>query len=489
MNREFFVNIIFLITANLLIKPLFIFGIDRNVQNLVGEQTYGVYYTLISFTFLFQIINDFGIQNFNSREIAQHRQLLDKYFPNILGLKIILGGIYFIFVFFFAFFTYTTDRFPMLLQVAINPFLFSLLGYLRSNVASLGMYRLNSLLTIFDRLLMIIICSVLLFIEPFRSHFQIMWFIQAQNFSLFVTVCIAFGIVYKKVNFFKFRFNLPFYLSILRGSMPYALTFFLMGLYTRTDVVMMERMLPNGAQQAGIYASAYRLLDAVNMMGFLFATLLFPMFARVSKSSESVVPLMKFSYQLIMVASVSLAVAVWFHRVDIMHLLYREATPYSGDVLGVLMLSFVAMSGTYIYSTFLGANGSVSSMNKGFTLAILLNVVLNLVLIPKYQALGAATSTLITQAFVMFMSMFLTKKALLLRGDTVWILKIIGFISSVILIDWALKTTHFMDNWLVQLAISIAASLLLALIFGFLNYKKIESILSGGTQRAAGDRA
>ena len=328
MNREFFVNIIFLITANLLIKPLFIFGIDRNVQNLVGEQTYGIYYTLISFTFLFQIINDFGIQNFNSREIAQHRQLLDKYFSNILGLKLLLGGFYFVFVFIFAFFTYTPDRFPMLLQVAINPFLFSLLGYLRSNVASLGMYRLNSLLTIFDRLLMIIICSVLLFIEPFRSHFEIMWFIHAQNLTLFATVCIAFGIVYKKVTFFKFRFNLPFYLSILRGSMPYALTVFLMGLYTRTDVVMMERMLPNGAQQAGIYASAYRLLDAVNMIGFLFATLLFPMFARVSKSSESVVPLMKFSYQLIMVASVSLAVAVWFHRVDIMHVLYREATPY-----------------------------------------------------------------------------------------------------------------------------------------------------------------
>ena len=44
-----------------------------------------------------------------------------------------------------------------------------------------------------------------------------------------------------------------------------------MGVYTRTDVVMVERLLPDGKMQAGIYASAYRLLDAVNVAGFLFS--------------------------------------------------------------------------------------------------------------------------------------------------------------------------------------------------------------------------
>ena len=91
MNKEFFLNIIFLITVNLLIKPFFIFGIDRTVQNTVGTENYGIYFVLLNFTYLFQIINDFGIQNYNNRQIAQHNQLLDKYFPNILVLKLLLG--------------------------------------------------------------------------------------------------------------------------------------------------------------------------------------------------------------------------------------------------------------------------------------------------------------------------------------------------------------------------------------------------------------
>ena len=94
MKREFLLNILFLLSINLLIKPFYIFGIDRTVQNRVGLEDYGLYATLFSFTFLLQIINDFGLQNFNNRNIAQHHQLLPKYFPNMLLLKLGLGIIY-----------------------------------------------------------------------------------------------------------------------------------------------------------------------------------------------------------------------------------------------------------------------------------------------------------------------------------------------------------------------------------------------------------
>ncbi|NRA49561.1 MAG: oligosaccharide flippase family protein [Phaeodactylibacter sp.] len=96
MKREFLINIIFLLTANLLIKPFYLFGIDRTVQNTVEGDGYGLYFTLFNFTFIFQIVNDFGIQNFNNRNIAQHRHLIDKYFPNILVLKAGLGIVFFI---------------------------------------------------------------------------------------------------------------------------------------------------------------------------------------------------------------------------------------------------------------------------------------------------------------------------------------------------------------------------------------------------------
>jgi O-antigen/teichoic acid export membrane protein len=478
MNREFLINILFLVTINLLIKPLFIFGIDRNVQNLVGEKAYGVYFSLMSFTIMFQIINDLGVQNFNSREISQNRQLLDKYFSNILVLKTCLGLFYIVSIALMAVvFQYDINLFPLIFSLAINQILFSLLGYLRSNVAGLGYYRTNSILTILDKLMLIVVCSILLWIEPFRSNFNIEWFVHAQNLTLFITCCIAFFTVYKKVKLFKIRFHKPFLLSILRGSLPYALAIFLMTIYTRTDVVMLERLLPDGDRQAGIYASAYRLLDAVNMLGFLFAGLLLPMFSRILKSGESISPLLRFSFQIIMVAALTLAVGVWFHRTDIMHLLYHEATAFSGEVLGYLMFSFVAISGTYIYSTLLGANGSVSKMNGVFITAIIVNILLNFILIPSQKALGAALSTLITQFFVLSGVILLAKKELLLRGDIVWISKIISFVILTFLINYLIKSSNFIPNWVFQLIISMFLCLVAALALGFLNYKKVENLL------------
>jgi O-antigen/teichoic acid export membrane protein len=478
MNREFLINTLFLVVINLIIKPFYIFGIDRAVQNRVGEENYGIYFTLFSFTFLFQIVNDFGIQNFNSREISQHRQLLDKYLSGILSLKILLGGIYLLVATVItAFIPSYWAVLPMVLSLAGYNILASLRQYLASNVAALGMYRLNSLLSVLDRVLLIIICTVLLWVAPFSENFKISWFIHAQNVSLLITALVTFGVAFKEVKTFKISWNLLFFLLILRGAMPYALSIFLMTIYTRTDVVMLERMLEDGSRQAGIYASAYRLLDAVNVLGLLFAGLLMPMFAKQLKDKIDVAPLVRFSFQLIMVAAIIIAGTVWFYRSDIMLLLYKQATPFSGDVLGVLMGSFVAVSGTYIFSTLIGSAGHVARMNWTFIVAFVINIGLNLILIPQFKALGAAISTLITQFFVMIFLIFLSKRLEILRGGMAWILRIIVFSVAVLGLNMGMKNWQISGVWYIQMLVVMVLSGFLAVAMGFLNYKKLGDLL------------
>jgi O-antigen/teichoic acid export membrane protein len=475
MNRAFFTNILFLVIVNVLIKPFYIFGIDRSVQNRVGEEEYGVYFTITSFTVMLYIINDLGIQNYNSREIARYRHLLDKYFSNILVLKALLAVVYLIVIFTVSFLLgYDYSLYPLIFYLALNQIFLQMLAYLRSNVAGLGLYKLSSLLTILDRLLLIFIGALLLWVKPFSDHFNLLLFIHAQNLTLFLTCLVGFIIVFKQVKTVKLRFNLPVLLVILRGSLPYALSVFLMGVYTRTDVVMVERLLPDGKFEAGIYASAYRLLDAVNVAGFLFSMLLWPMFSRLMHNKESVRPLLRLSFQVIMTGAVAFAVATGFHRVEIMHLMYDKATAYSGDVLGVLIFSFVAVSGMYIYSALLGAHGSVRQMNILFGTAIFVNIALNFLLIPNHKALGAAASTLITQFFVMFGLMFLSQRLVILRGgDVVWILKLVGFVSSIFTLNYFVKLSIFKENWLIQMGLSLFLSFLVALFLGFLNYKNV----------------
>jgi hypothetical protein len=84
MKKEFLFNLILLVGINLLIKPFYAFGIDLQVQNRVGLSEYGLYFALFNFSFLFQILTDLGIQQYNSRFIAQNPALASKYLPHFL---------------------------------------------------------------------------------------------------------------------------------------------------------------------------------------------------------------------------------------------------------------------------------------------------------------------------------------------------------------------------------------------------------------------
>ena len=476
MNRTFLINVLFLIGINVLIKPFYLFGIDRVVQNIVGKEAYGLYFAIINFTFLLQIISDFGIQSYNNKNIAQHRNLLGKYLPNILMLKAILATMYLLVIFPVAWLLqYEWSVFPMILAVGINQILISLLFYMRSNVSGLGLYRTDSLLSAMEKLLMIIVCGSLLYIPAFKENFRIEWFIYAQMGALLTATLTAYVIVRKHLPKIKWRYN-PLYLRIiLRESYPYALVVFLMTFYTKIDGVMIERMLPDGRSEAGIYASGYRLLDAVNMTGFLFAGLLLPMFARMLKLGESIKPLFRLSFLLIWSIAIAVAANVWFFRNEITMLLYVEATPYWGMVLGSLMLTFVAVSGIYISSTLITAKGRLKHMNVIFVIGIVINVILNFFLINRDGALGAAVATIITQSFVLLSQMILIRDLFHFQINKKLALRVLCYTLLVTLVAWKLYTFSGII-WQWRFIISGVIAVLLAIGSGMIQPRELKSL-------------
>ena len=477
MKREFLLNILFLLSINLLIKPFYIFGIDRTIQNRVGLEDYGLYATLFSFTFLLQIINDFGLQNFNNRNIAQHRQLLPKYFPNMLVLKLGLGITYAILTIIVAIIIgYGSRQFHLLFFFIFNQILASAVLFFRSNISGLGFYRTDSLLTVLDRLLLIIICSFLLFSNFINTPFQIEWFVYAQTGSLLITTLIAGSLVFNKLPYLKFKFNPAFLWLILKKSYPFALAIFLMTVYTRIDFVMIERMHPKGETEAGIYASAYRLLDAVNVLGLLFAGLLLPMAARLLKAKQSIRPLLRFTLQMLLCGAITLTVATCFFRKEIMFLLYEDASIYSANILGVLMGTFVIVSGSYIYSTLLTANNSLTKMNRVFALSVALNILFNVLLIPSYGALGAAYTTFFTQGFALICQIVIAKKAFHLKVDFYLIGRFLLLTFLLTLVGVSL-TTYTELPWLISFILILITGLGLGFLLGLLKITQFLELL------------
>jgi O-antigen/teichoic acid export membrane protein len=71
------------------------------------------------------------------------------------------------------------------------------------------------------------------------------------------------------------------------------------------------------------------------------------------------------------------------------------------------MISFVAVSMTYVYGTLLTAGGHLKLFNILAFLGLVINFSLNLFLIPHYKAAGATWATLITQFFIAGVQMYL----------------------------------------------------------------------------------
>ena len=163
MRKKFATNLIFLFAANLLVKPFWIFGIDRVVQNKVGAEVYGTYFAVFNYSFLLSILLDFGINNFNNRAVSRNSKRSGEYLLNLLMLKLILAFLYFAFTFVTALSTgYSELQMKMLVFLALNQILLSAILYFRSNIAALQLFKTDSIVSILDRLLTIIFCLVLL---------------------------------------------------------------------------------------------------------------------------------------------------------------------------------------------------------------------------------------------------------------------------------------------------------------------------------------
>ena len=408
MKRKFVWNLFLVVVLNLLIKPFYILGIDAEVINRVGASVYGNYFALINFSFLLNIILDLGITNYNVKNISQYNQLLDKHFSGIITLRLFLVLIYLFVTFCIGLFVgYDWQQFKILFLLAVNQSLVAFILYMRSNLAGLHLFFQDSIVSVLDRTLLIIICSVLLWSGIFDAVFQIEWFVYAQTTSYLITLLFCFFLVVRQTTKFKFNWNKRFALIILKNSLPYALLIFLMTIYYRVDSIMLERLVHDNSVQAGIYAQAYRFFEASNMLAYLFAALLLPIFSKMLQLGESVYELVDCSFRILMGCVLILSVFCCFFSYEIMNFRYHDYVLESSNVLAILMLCFICVSSTYIFGTLLTANGSLFYLNIVAGLGVVLNIGLNLVLIPQNQALGSALASLITQFLTGLAQIFL----------------------------------------------------------------------------------
>lgn len=453
-----------ILLLNFIIKPIWVLGIDRTVQNVVGPAEFGFYFAIFNFSLIFNMILDFGITNYNQRTISQSPQILQKIISRVLPLKLILSLVYAVVLFILAFaLGYDGRQFYFLIFLGFNQILASYILYMRSNITGMMMFKTDSIISIMDKGLMILFCSVLLWGGDAFVPFKIEWFVYSQTAAYIITSIVVSIVVFPKTKLQRFSWNKRFLFSLVRQAFPYALLSLLMSFHYRIDAVLIERMLPEcGKYQAGIYAMAYRILDVFSMASYMMSFFLLPMFSRYIKQKENLKEIVGLAFSILITISVIASVICSFYSSDLMNLMYDNGADLAADVFRILIWGFIAISTSYVFGTLLTANGSLKQLNIVASIGIIVNLSVNFILIPKLMAAGSAYASLATQFVTAIIQIFIAYKVFKLKIDIKYWLRTALFIAGVIFIS--LGSKYIPLNALINFVIAVVASLLWAFI-------------------------
>lgn len=479
MRQQLVKNLVFVLLINLVVKAVWIFFIDRNVQIRVGYAHYGAYQAFFNLSMIFMVLLDFGLAQYTGREVATDHKRIRVLFSSMFWTRLMLSAVYAGVVFLFAaMLGYQGDQLYLLAGVLSIQALSSMLVFLRSNVAALQFFRTDGVLAVIDRMLMILLCGSLLLLPGFSDRFRIEWFVWSQIACYLVAVLTAIVILLRISPVpIHFSWRPQIIRKVVRESAPYALLMFLMSVYMRSDSVMIERLCGGqGKVQAGIYASAFRLLDVANIFGIMFAGILLPMFSKALGNKENIAPLVRLAVNIMMPVSFIAAVLAVFFGAEIMQLLYHKHSGGSDAfIFSVLMCSFPAYCLMYIYSTLLTAKGSIVLLNRISFGVVLLNLALHFLLIPSFQATGASFAVLCTEWVVAACVISGAHRSFTLPHDYRWIGTHLGFVLSLCVSVFAIRQLPVV--WNVQIFLAVVVAMILLLAFRFWTWKSLLSLL------------
>jgi len=481
LQKKLATGLFWVLLLNLIVKPFWILGIEVGVQNAVGATAYGFYFAIFNLAYIFNILLDVGITNYNTRNIARHPQLIEKHLSGILTVKLLLLGLYAVVTFSVGLLLgYGSLQFRLLAVLSFNQFLNSLILYLRSNFEGLMLFRWDSVISVLDRVIMIVICGAMLWLPEFTlggTPFTIFHFAYAQTAAYLATALVALAVLVRRTGLRRLRFNRLFTLAVLKQSLPFALLVLLMATYNRIDPLLLGQLLPVAVAdtEVGIYASAFRLLDGLTMIAYLVSVPLLPVYARLTKGGEEreLEETTRWVFSLMMVFAVTAAVTLSCLAEPLMDLLYDEHQEASARVFRVLVYGIIPIGITYVFGTLLTAAGRLKVLNLLACGALLAGVVANLLLIPRHGALGSAWASLTAQSLMAVAQVVAALRIFRIRITRAYILKLAAFTLWIVAVNVFLPP---MQWWWALLAAG-AAALAAAIPLGLLDIRQLRTLL------------
>ena len=185
----------------------------------------------------------------------------------------------------------------------------------------------------------------------------------------------------------------------IRRALPFMWLGAVYLLLSRTDLIMLGSL--RGARDTGIYVVAARAAEALSLVMAAANTTLAPNIARLHKANDraALQRLLTAAARRVMLATLPLAIVLIALASPLLTWLYGQEYAEGATALRILAIAQLVIVAGGPLGTVLDMSGFERVNLFSMTVAVVINGVLNLVLIPRFGITGAAASTLIGVLF------------------------------------------------------------------------------------------
>ena len=363
------------------------------IARYLGPNNFGILNYALAYTGLFVLFVNLGLNQIIVREIVKKPKLTNYLLGTAFGLKL-TGSIIAIVSIYFSLQFIETDSITKIIIFILS------IGFILQSVDVIDYFYQSQVLSKYVVIARnsAFILSSLVKIYLILNEYSVVYFALAGIIDLALASLFLLLIYSQKGGqLLQWRFSKKIAIRLLKYSWPLALSTFLIAIYMRIDQVMIGNMLDT--EQVGIYSVAVRLSEFWLFIPAIIISTFMPYFINLREVNNELYycRLMQL-YSFMFWMGIFVGIVTFVFGEDIIILFFGEAYAGAYSALVLNIWSGVAISQGLARSIWLIGEDLQKYRLYNNIIGVILNIVLNIVLIPKYGIVGAAIATLLTQS-------------------------------------------------------------------------------------------
>jgi O-antigen/teichoic acid export membrane protein len=398
------------LTLALALQKVISFAYFTLLARNLGPENLGKYYFAISFTTIFALIIDMGLMNVLTREVAKKKEEAQKYLGNILALKTPLLVLCLLSVFITINLLGYDELTRHLVYIstiamALDSFTTTFFAVTRSfhnlKYESLGAIG-------FQMIVMTLGLSAL-----YRGM-SLEWIMSAMLAGSLANFIYSWYVVKSKLGLkVKLLYNKNLAITIVKIAIPFGVYILFNRTFLHIDSVLLS--LIAGDKEVGLYQIAFKIIFALQFIPLAFTASFYPAMSFYWKNNRQQLTVsFERALKYLLIISLPIAAGV-FSIADKVVLLFREQFSESTLPLQIIIISAVFIFINFPIGSFLNAcdKQKQNTINMGIVLAV--SITMNIILIPKYQAVGASITVLFANMVMTVLGFYYVTKIIKFR--------------------------------------------------------------------------